>query len=1071
MIKEFQKAYARLNQRQKEAVDTIDGLVLVVAGPGTGKTQLLSTRIANILQKTDTQPSSILALTYTNKAAVNMKERIIELAGPEGARVPASTFHSFAGEIMNLYPDYFWSGARLAIAPDSVQLDTIESIIGELPMDNPLALKFAGHYTMVKDVKSAISLAKDAGLTPVKLRALVQFNLSYIDKIEPQLVELLTAPLSIKRLPSLAAEIESLTQQEIGVDLYPLTALSTVMTDGLHRAVEIDLETGKCAQTSKWKSGWIQTIEGKKGLHAQRQRNGWWLKLADVYEQYRDQLHSRGFYDYADMLIEAIIQIEQNPQILADLQERFSYVLVDEFQDSTPAQIRLAHLIADHHSAEGKPNLMVVGDDDQTIFKFNGAEVNNMLNFENHYPDVKKIVLTDNYRSSQMVLDFCAKIIDQAASRVVNFDKSLKKDLHAKNPPKNRGEINALAYSSRELQMSQIAYDIKKTYSPKRAVAVLARNHESLIKMAGILNEVNVPIRYEQAANILEHEIIDQTYLVAKLLLAIEDGDNQAANALVHKIIRWPAWGLAPDKLWRLAVSAYPAKSWLDMLVASKEKPQAKLGQWFIWLAQQASSQPLAVTIEQILGLRSSDDFTSPIRDYFLGQKDRNSSSYFRGLSAIQLLRNLVHEFGPGRQPELADLIRFIEVNRQNNIIIPDESPFITGSGAVQLLTVYKAKGLEFDHVYVIDAIEDNWRPKSFGRKPPANLPLQPYGEDFDDYVRLMYVAVSRARASVTISGYYQDHSGKDVSQSPIIQSVQQFSRISQDKQDVLMGVLEQNLRWPSLEGGLEAEILKARLEEYNLSVTGLLNFLDIERGGPQYFKERNLLQLPETKSPTLSFGTAIHAALHKAQNLTNSGRFNLGRVTAEFERALADEQLPRAEFERRLTEGKRLLKRLFKDLDYKLPTGSFTELAFKNIRLGRAVISGKLDRVDRSDKNIMIADYKTGRPLTRFNTTNQAEVVKAYKHKLQLIFYVLLFEAKEGPMTIPITGEMVYVQAGQPRQLRLGYTPTANDIMHLTKLIEAVWDRVQRLDLPDTSQFSPNIDGILAFEKYLLEQ
>src|SRR3990167_3960821 len=119
MSREFLKTFQLLNAEQRRAVEAIDGPLLVVAGPGTGKTQLLSMRVAKILKSTDAKPSNILCLTFTNKAAVNMKDRIIELAGREGARVPASTFHSFAAEIMNLYPDNFWNAARLEVAPDS----------------------------------------------------------------------------------------------------------------------------------------------------------------------------------------------------------------------------------------------------------------------------------------------------------------------------------------------------------------------------------------------------------------------------------------------------------------------------------------------------------------------------------------------------------------------------------------------------------------------------------------------------------------------------------------------------------------------------------------------------------------------------------------------------------------------------------------------------------------------------------------------------------------------------------------------------------------------------------------
>src|SRR5665213_1662438 len=609
MDERFKADYEALNDEQRQAVDALEGPVLVVAGPGTGKTQLLSTRVANILKSTDTKPTNILCLTYTNKAAINMKERIIRLAGPESSKLPVKTFHSFAGEIMNLYPDYFWNAARLSVAPDSVQLEIIESIVGQLPLDNPLSLKFAGQYTLLSDIRRAIGLTKDAGLTPAKLRAIIEVNLAYLDEIEVPLVEILETRLSAKNLETLRTKVVALPQQPIDEMIYPLISLSTVLLEGLDKAIASDEDTGKTANTGIWKKRWLQTEAAQKGLFNERRRNRWWLELADDYSDYLEQMHERGFYDYADMLVEVITQLEQHPEILADLQEHFNYVLIDEFQDTTPAQLRLAHLVADHHSLDGQPNLMVVGDDDQAIYKFSGAELNNMLGFKRRYPDAKRIILVKNYRSTQAVLDTAKQVIEQAENRLVKQDASLSKDLIAENPPLGNGSIKALSYTSRELQLSQIARDIQAAYKPDREIAVLARGHDSLVKMSGILHQLNVPVRYEQQTNILEHEIVTQVYLMAQLLEAIQAGDSQAGDALIHQIIRHPMWGIAPGILWQLAVDNYGKGDWLQSLLASQQPELKNIGDWFVWLAGRTDSQPLAITLEYLIGLRHTKDY------------------------------------------------------------------------------------------------------------------------------------------------------------------------------------------------------------------------------------------------------------------------------------------------------------------------------------------------------------------------------------------------------------------------------------------------------------------------------
>lgn len=1066
---DFAKALKRLNPKQLEAVEAIDGPLLVIAGPGTGKTQLLSMRVANILKSTDTRAANILCLTFTNKSAVNMKERIIDLAGADGAKVAAKTFHSFAGEIMNAYPDYFWNAATLSVAPEPVQLDIIESIISQLPLDNPLALKFAGQYTLLGDIQKAINLAKDAGLTPDKLRSLISVNIAYIDEVESKLVDILSQRLSVKTLETLRGKIESLPKQQIDEIVSPLISLSTVIIESLSAAIEQDAEGGKTTATGKWKHRWVQSEAGQKGMFDERRRNAWWLELANVYEKYREQIHIRGFYDYADMLVETISQLEQNPEILADVQERFAYVMIDEFQDTNPAQLRLAHLVADHQSANGKPNLMAVGDDDQSIFKFNGAELNNMLGFKRTYPTAKIIVLSDNYRSSQAILDCVKKIIEQAQIRLVNTDKRLNKDLVAVNPPP-AGIISARSYSSRELQMSEIAREIKKNYKPGRSLAVLARSHDSLIRMTGILQSLGVPLRYEQQSNILDHEIVNQVYLITCLLAAIQSGNKEDTDALVHQIVRHPLWGIEPRNLWDLALTNYAKTNWLNSLLNSRNKNLKAIGNWFVWLSQTSTGQPLAITIEQIIGLRPSGSFISPIKNYFTSAVKENTNNYFHGLSAIQLLRALVHEFAKEGDPKIEDLVRFIEINKNNGKIVPDESPFVTGGHAVQLLTVHKAKGLEFDSVYIIDATQDNWQPSRGSRKPPANLPLRPAQDDFDDYVRLMYVAATRAKSSLIISSYSLDHAGKDVAISPIVQGAFEVEKLTQGDPKKLIVVLEENLHWPQLSGGIEKEMLKARLDTYNLSVTHLLNFLDLTKGGPQYFKERNLLRLPEAKSASLSFGTAIHDALETAQRQVNKDSFDLQQINGAFAKSLTAQQLTGADYSRYQSKGRQVLDRLFNDLSYQLPKGSLPEQKLRDIKLERAVIGGKLDRVDKAGNKLVIVDYKTGVPLGGFETKNKAMAIKAYKHKLQLIFYALL--AQESPAfdkAAAIEGQMVYVEAENAKDLQKTYTPTKAEIARQKQLIEAVWQKIINLDLPDVSSYPPDFEGILAFEADLI--
>ncbi len=1069
----FQAAYKHLNAAQREAVDAIEGPVLVVAGPGTGKTQLLSLRVANILQKTDTDPGNILCLTFTNFAATNMRERLASLVGPAAHNVMVRTFHSFAAEIMNLYPAYFWNGARLGIAPDAVQLDIMQDILAKLPLDNPLALKFAGAYTMIGDVQQALKLTKEAGLTPEKLAAMLAVNEAYLDVIEPQLIAALSPILSMKKLTQLQIAVDALPDQPIDSGVAPLSSLSTVLKESLALAIANDQKSGKTTQTGKWKRRWLQTVSGEKAMFDERRRNAWWQAMVPVYNTYRDTLHARGYYDYSDMLVEVITQLEQRPELLASVQEHFLYTLIDEFQDTNAAQLRLAHLVATNAATGDQPNLLAVGDDDQSIFAFNGAELNNMLAFRRTYTATKLIVLTENYRSSQDLLDAAETIIEQAEDRLVTRETDLSKHLQAAADP-GKGTIIHVAYPTREHQLSAIAHQVQAAWqqSDQQSIAVLARSHQSLRELSALLAGLQVPIRYEQQNNVLDQPVVAQLCLLAEIVTAISQGDIAVVNFRLAQLLQHPVWRIDAATLWQLATTNYARPNWLNSLLQHSDEHLKGLGNWLLWLGQQTAHEPLGAMLEYLLGLRAGTHLTSPLRDYFLTLGGRKiDTTYLEGLSGLRRLRSATEEFVALR-PEtthLTDFVHFIRLHQDLAKPITDESWFISGEQAVQLMTVHKAKGLEFDTVFVLDAVEANWQPRHMGRKPPANLPLQPYGEHYDDYVRLLYVAATRAKRSLFISSYYTDEQGRVTLATPLTSELP-TRKINADQAEAPIPILEQGLRWPRLTSNDERLALSSKLADYQLSATGLLQFLDVTTGGPQHFLERQLLHLPEQTTATMAYGTAIHKALQTAQLLTNSGAFSLENVLQSYEHSLEQQQLPEDETTRYRTHGKQTLTSLFQHKGFQLISGDQAELSLADVRLGEARLAGKLDHVAEHDNTLLITDYKTGKALTSFTTRDQTKAVKAWRHRTQLLFYLALarhsgrFQASKH-----MTARMLYVETEHASELALALAADENTAARLEQLTAAVWQHIIDLNFPLTSNYSPNIQGIIAFEDDLL--
>ncbi len=1063
----FEKQYQRLNKDQKRAVDTIDGPLLVIAGPGTGKTQLLGMRIANILKKTDYGASSILGLSFTNKAAANMKQRLLDLVGPEADAVYIRTFHSFAAEIMSRYPAYFWRGARLAIAPDAVQLEIIQQVLKRLPGGHPLSLRFAGQYTQVKDVQNSINLAKEAGLTPDKLEAIIKANLAYIDKIESVMSDLGNIRVSTSSVSKIEKIVHNLPDQKIEPLIKPLISLGTIIKESFDEAINRFDQTGKSQPLSKWKQRWLRPVDGQYKMAAERRRNEWWLAVSEAYKKYRQQLHRRGYYDYADMLLEVISQIERRPDLRAEIQEQYQYVLIDEFQDTNAAQLRLAHLVADHFSSSGKPNIMAVGDDDQSIFKFQGAELSNMIGFKRNYPSAQIIVLTKNYRSTQPILDSAAGIINHSSYRLVNSLTGLNKDLEAQNDVR-KGQINHLSYRSRPEQLDNLASLAIKELNKTRTVAILARSHNSLRDIAAILLQKNASIFYEQSNDIFEKPAIIELMNLLRLVIAIKSGEKVYASQLLSEILPHPMWQLDSKKLWQFAVSQQQNEDWYLGLLNHPNRQFKTIGRWLSELIKISSHQPAVVTIEQAIGLREGQTMTSPLRDFYISL-DNLSQEYLETLSALALLRVMASEFGSSSSNALQNFVDLADLMSQNGRILADTTPFQNADKYIELLTVHKAKGLEFDSVIIVDATADQWSPSAYGRLPPANLPLRPAEDDADDYARLMYVAATRARSTLLIGSYDQSIKGEFVPSSILIEHLdtKTMPALSDNK---LINVLENSFKWPRLEQVNERQLLKPRLADYSLSVTHLINFLDIARGGPRRFLDRNLLRLPEIKTPSQSLGTAVHSALQLAQNLVNINKFSLDGVIKKFEQALSLEDLTLSDKAKQQAMGIRILKQLFSDLRFKPVKGAQPEYVVSGARIGQAIINGQLDVLQKTETNIIITDYKTGRPLSSLNAKSGDEGLKAWRHKLQLTYYALLVQLQPHfKNNLPLVGQMLYVESRSKKDLIRTYQPNPEELTRLSSLIQIVWQHIMDLNFPDISAYQNSLVGVRQFENDLL--
>lgn len=1054
-MEKFEESYLNLNDEQKRAVDHIDGPLLVVAGPGTGKTQLLSLRAAQILRKSDSSASNILCMTYTNKAAINMKERLLNLIGPEANAITVKTFHSFASDIINNHPSYFWNGARLRAMPNTRQLEVVEEILAKLPLSHPLALKFAGQFTLVDTVIKAIAIAKENGLTPEKLRSILLLNIAYINEIEDELADILGDRLTEKSYQNVRDRIFNLKSMELADSIAPLKPLDEVLKNSFEEAMNRQLG-GKKGAVSAWKSKWLTNINGKKVMDRERKRNAWWLSLCDVYEDYQNQSHLLGFYDLSDLIIEVIQAIERHPDLKADLQEQFTHIMIDEFQDTNLAQGRLSYLIADRQNNEGKPNIMAVGDDDQTIYRFQGAELNNMRAFIDHF-SADVIVLTRNYRSTQEILDLSKNVIEQAESRLVNLISGLDKNLTATDS--SSSYIKFKAYDT-DAQQYQSVVDEAVELSKNGSVAILARKNSSLVSLAQFFTAKDIPISYEQQSNLFDDEIINLIIQIIRAIASLHNGDFKTSNALISELIRNKVWGINPKTLWEFAIINRKKNDWLQTLLECSDTHISSIGHWLLWLSTICNNEPAVITLEHIIGLQASQHMTSPIMEHL-----KNNGRVISSLSAINQLKQLLMEHGSKRST-LIDLYDIITRLQNNHKSLTDTSLYVKRENAIELLSAHKSKGLEFDSVIIIDAIDTHWSPNRSNaeRTPPSNLPLKNSGDEKDDYARLLYVAMTRAKKNLLVTSYKYNHKNDPVLITSLVSATLHEESMPLSSEDDLEDQLVNALKWPRLDSVEEKSFLLPLLEEYKLSATHLTTFLDVTKGGPVNFLEKYLLKLPSSHSDKLAFGRAMHGALEKAQLDKINNKFGLGLTINYFEEELNQELLSREAFERYLNHGKDTLEKLFKEYGFELDPNALPEQMINTTIEGGIRLNGKLDVIHKNNDSVWFDDYKTGKPIPKIDSTAKNNI-KAWNQRKQITFYALLLnKSSEYSSKNLVSANMIYLEAENITDLKKSYLPSSEEVNELEMLINSVWRHIMELDFPDTSSYDQNVEGINKF-------
>jgi len=1086
--KEFERAYEALNAKQRRAVESIEGPVLVIAGPGTGKTQLLTTRVGFILQNTDTLPQNILCLTFTEAGVLAMRERLQQFLGQAAYDITISTYHAFGSDLLRRYPQYADSYGSEPI--DELGSDAlIREILAGVSYENPL--KSAETYAA--DLRAFMSECKKALLSPAAVRGVAKANLSYIAGSAPAVS---TALEGFKRIDRTAPAFF----EQLSGELKAIKSKKPASTHGLKEQAIGSLEEALSESSEKntkpltaWKNQWLEKDADGKFILAGRQKNEKLLAAAEVYELYQKQLAARKLFDYDDMILRAIKALEAYPELKYTLAEQYQYVLLDEFQDTNPAQFKIVELLTDSPVNEGRPNVMAVGDDDQAIYAFQGADHANMRHFASLYRGVEVISLRENYRSTHEILDVAYNLSSQIQERLHEQFAGITKILKAASPQiTSKAEVSHSEFVSDGAQYSWVAEKaaklVKKGVEPQE-IAILAPRHRYLIPILPYLADQGLAVRYEKRENVLDKPVVRMLEQMSRLVLALGDRDRAVLDGLWPEVLSYDFWQLPTKLIWQISWEANDTRSdWTTLL--AKNNHTKDIAEFFLRTKDLLTTTTLEQQLDILTGVSDEDvkDHKLPLRcpfyEYHFGKGVDKNTLFLEHLSDLAVLRGRLRAWRRDEDSpfSLRDFSKFIAQHRAAGINILSTSPHYESSQAVNVMTAYQSKGREFKAVFILAALDEVWGAAS--RTAGSNISLPPnlefiryQGASDDERLRLLYVAITRAKSHLYLTSYATTMDGKNMRAlkyligkpglEPVaaIQTAQELS--PRDMQNYW------HLRHlPPFKPQL-IDLLEPQLENYQLSPTHLNQFTDVTSGGPQQFFLNTILRFPKGQGLNAQFGTAVHNTIKWVHDTgaKNAELPDEEKTLSYFNEQLRAQRLVAADHDLLLERGFRVITAHLKREAASFDPDSPHEVNFRGegVFVGDAHLSGKIDKLilDKKTRLATVVDFKTGKASKQWATN----VVKLHKYRQQLLMYKLLIEGSHSYTGWKVDiGLLEFVEptpSGEVESLELSFDK--GELERLKLLTQAVWKRIKALDFPDTQAYSSDVKGIRKFENDLL--
>jgi len=1053
---EINEILANLNPAQRQAVETIYGPVLVIAGPGTGKTQVLAARIANILQNPDVQatPAQILCLTFTESGVGAMRERLASLIGDAAYKVQIHTFHSFCNKIIQDYPDKFprFNGSPKQ-ASQLAQLKILKQILEELDPAQKWQLRPANSRKdmYAKDILKAIQFLKREDILPAKL--------------------------------ILGAD-EILKDLQVNPKLYVKGERKGQIHDDQLRAE-----------------------------NAQRKN----LELAHIYELYDQECRRQNLYDYDDMILEVVDRLHKDDQLAYEILEKLQFILVDEYQDTNGAQNKILEILG-QLDPEQQPNIFAVGDDDQAIYSFQGANVENILFFQQKFPQTKTIVLTENYRSTQPILDLAMDSIGHNSQRLAAMSSAINKNLHAVGGQGlvSRGQSLGLdsqhfassgqnfssdaqnsAHSDQDLATKpqifnfahsddELAWIVQQIQSLQAAgenladIAIMYRTHADVKLLTHVLDKLGIANKLASPSNLLDEQVV---LVIRQLLQVVAYTDLSRDNLLMQLLLRdfiQSAFSLSKTAVFSFLTKyhdqqkfgnpAYPIKTLMNLALELEPENGVhifveKLIEW------QANFFNMPITEALIIML----DQTGLLRDVY-GKAEKPDQ-----IEAVNAFVKFVRDLNLSNVAlTLTELLADIQLYVEEELTVPFRQPNLM-QDAVNLLTVHAAKGLEYKYVFVIKLVDKHWNDRRssdvFKNWPPQLFTAAAAENQNEEERRLFFVAVTRAKTQLYLSyaEAYQGEQSESVKKqglflvelsADVITRVD-GSQITAEKKDFWQQLLRPKTVVIEQLEELEMAYLSGLLKDFKLSASALNEYLEC----PLKFKFNRLLKVPYISSPEITLGNALHKALElQAKQLMAGGQPDLKFAQVAFTASLQQELIARTDYELIHPEGLELLNQYYQKYAAVMTAPAGVEYDFGRHQIFLNLpdqepirLTGKIDKLEWIDKDrsaIRVIDYKASKP------KSENEIKGETKNSTgniwtQLVFYSLM--AKLDDQFKPVNKltkyqiEAMQVDFLKPEKgqlIRRDLVVTNEDEQELTTVITAVVGGIRRFDFNGSAEY-----------------